>query len=542
MTAICFVCNLPILSHQVGLVWQGGNGWDDLVREQVEESTLRQRLGAGRRDSAAQITSISPPTETQETSPPASAGVTRRRRSSLAQLTDILREWGGSTTRSSLRGNKQAQLCRRETLADLAKSLPWGKSSATDMSSVRKRRESSADSGIKSISTKRRDPFDDGHFGAALGPGQAVGIPAGVDHRRHDHHADAEDGPLQEGQRRVREEREEQAGLRDRLAEGLRGVGQEQEGQRHELRRDPAAQVPAAAHLPPPPEESVPRGYGREVLQGGAETEHVVDGERLCPRRRGRGTADDSPADHNHQFRDAPVRVPDGSRNHRDSRRDLPADVPDAPRLDEAGLDDAGLPQEPTGLQIAGPAVREGGPAVLPPHPAGNGDRRVVASADHQEGVPADPVPGPGDGRRERPPGQTGQSLPGLRELRQESPRLEGEAVARQGRPGGVTRRTQQERVQGDRGPSSAVSGEFQHVFFEGPVAVHEGASVAAAADPRAGHPEAEHHRGDPDRSRLQETIHHGRDDQMSELSKTIIEIGGLHSIPRQERFKCPNY
>jgi len=23
------------MSHQVGLVWQGGNGWDDLVREQV---------------------------------------------------------------------------------------------------------------------------------------------------------------------------------------------------------------------------------------------------------------------------------------------------------------------------------------------------------------------------------------------------------------------------------------------------------------------------------------------------------------------------
>lgn len=45
MTAICFVCNLPILSHQVGLIWQGGNGWDDLVREQVEESTLKQRLG-----------------------------------------------------------------------------------------------------------------------------------------------------------------------------------------------------------------------------------------------------------------------------------------------------------------------------------------------------------------------------------------------------------------------------------------------------------------------------------------------------------------
>lgn len=45
MTAICFVCNLPILSHQVGLIWQGGNGWDDLMRQQVEESTLKQRLG-----------------------------------------------------------------------------------------------------------------------------------------------------------------------------------------------------------------------------------------------------------------------------------------------------------------------------------------------------------------------------------------------------------------------------------------------------------------------------------------------------------------
>lgn len=70
MTAICFVCNLPILSHQVGLVWQGGNGWDDLVREQLEESTIKQRLG-GRRDSSTQICSISPPTETQESSPPA---------------------------------------------------------------------------------------------------------------------------------------------------------------------------------------------------------------------------------------------------------------------------------------------------------------------------------------------------------------------------------------------------------------------------------------------------------------------------------------
>lgn len=123
MTAICFVCNLPILSHQVGLVWQGGNGWDDLVREQVEESTIKQRLG-GRRDSATQICSISPPTELQEASPPPSGQ--RRRRSSLAQLTDLLREWGGSTKK------QQKQLCRRETLADLARSLPWGRQSGTE--------------------------------------------------------------------------------------------------------------------------------------------------------------------------------------------------------------------------------------------------------------------------------------------------------------------------------------------------------------------------------------------------------------------------
>lgn len=42
------------------MVWQGGNGWDDMVREQLEESTLKQRLG-GRRDSAAQIDGSSPP-------------------------------------------------------------------------------------------------------------------------------------------------------------------------------------------------------------------------------------------------------------------------------------------------------------------------------------------------------------------------------------------------------------------------------------------------------------------------------------------------
>ncbi|KAG7197084.1 hypothetical protein KM043_015669 [Ampulex compressa] len=154
MTAICFVCNLPILSHQVGLIWQGGNGWDDLVREQVEESTLKQRLGTGRRDSAAQITSISPPNETQESSPTNQ----RRRRSSLAQLTDILREWGGGS--ASTKSGRSHKLSRRETLADIAKSLPWSRQTTTDVSHLerlKKRRESSVDSGIRSqVSTKSR--------------------------------------------------------------------------------------------------------------------------------------------------------------------------------------------------------------------------------------------------------------------------------------------------------------------------------------------------------------------------------------------------
>ncbi|XP_044749572.1 uncharacterized protein LOC123310202 [Coccinella septempunctata] len=150
MTAICFVCNLPILSHQVGLVWQGGNGWDDLVREQVEESTIRQRLG-GRRDSSTQICNISPPLD-QETSPPPTA---RRRRSSLAQLTDLLREWSGTSKK------QQKQLCRRETLADLARSLPWGRQTTTDGGgpptsiSTRKRRESSADSEVARLWHRR---------------------------------------------------------------------------------------------------------------------------------------------------------------------------------------------------------------------------------------------------------------------------------------------------------------------------------------------------------------------------------------------------
>lgn len=36
MPSKCFVCDLPILSHQVGLVWQGCSGVDDFLREQME--------------------------------------------------------------------------------------------------------------------------------------------------------------------------------------------------------------------------------------------------------------------------------------------------------------------------------------------------------------------------------------------------------------------------------------------------------------------------------------------------------------------------
>ncbi|CAG4945923.1 unnamed protein product [Parnassius apollo] len=146
MTAICFVCNLPILSHQVGLVWAGGNGWDELTRSTLEESTLRQRLGS-RRDSSAQVSCLSPPEPDVADQP---RGGPRRRRSSLAQLTDILREWGGGGSQPR---RQRAPLSRRETLADLARSLPWARHEPPP----RRRRDSSADSGIKSIASKRRD-------------------------------------------------------------------------------------------------------------------------------------------------------------------------------------------------------------------------------------------------------------------------------------------------------------------------------------------------------------------------------------------------
>lgn len=61
------------------------------------------------------------------------------------------------------------QLCRRETLADLARSLPWGRQTTTEsgptpsITTHRKRRESSADSGIRSMGSKSRR---DSHYTA----------------------------------------------------------------------------------------------------------------------------------------------------------------------------------------------------------------------------------------------------------------------------------------------------------------------------------------------------------------------------------------
>lgn len=88
------------------------------------------------------------------------AGLQRRRRSSLAQLTDILREWSGSKQQSVVQRSNKAPLNRRETLADLARSLPWRSATnegnnGTTYIAPRKRRESSADSGMRSTRTRR---------------------------------------------------------------------------------------------------------------------------------------------------------------------------------------------------------------------------------------------------------------------------------------------------------------------------------------------------------------------------------------------------
>jgi len=59
-------------------------------------------------------------------------------------------------------GGRPKGITRRETLADIAKTLPFGRSNT--ITSSRKRRESSVDSGVKSLSSKgggRRDSKTD---------------------------------------------------------------------------------------------------------------------------------------------------------------------------------------------------------------------------------------------------------------------------------------------------------------------------------------------------------------------------------------------
>ncbi|XP_043201760.1 uncharacterized protein LOC122370333 [Amphibalanus amphitrite] len=133
MSAICFVCNLPILSHQVGLVWKGGNGADEFAASQP--------IPIRRRDSSSQIATFEPP------SPPGRPR--RRRRSSLAQLTDLIRDWG----RGGGGERKRADLSRRETLADFARSLPFGRRDSDSREAPRSkagRRQSLADAQFKS--------------------------------------------------------------------------------------------------------------------------------------------------------------------------------------------------------------------------------------------------------------------------------------------------------------------------------------------------------------------------------------------------------
>lgn len=88
------------------------------------------------------------------------AGSQRRRRSSLAQLTDILREWSGNSTKRVAK----APLNRRETLADFARNLPWAKANTETTtqsqqfhitSAPRKRRDSCVETGNKNARSRR---------------------------------------------------------------------------------------------------------------------------------------------------------------------------------------------------------------------------------------------------------------------------------------------------------------------------------------------------------------------------------------------------
>ena len=134
-------------------MWQGGNGVDDLLRDQVDQDIIRGRLGRGhRRDSSAQITTIDADEYGYSglNTPPHNS---KRRRSSLAQLGELLHSWGSRDREKYCReeegrGVRAApQGSRRGTLSEISKSLPWVRreSQAEVISKIRKRRETSAD-------------------------------------------------------------------------------------------------------------------------------------------------------------------------------------------------------------------------------------------------------------------------------------------------------------------------------------------------------------------------------------------------------------
>ena len=154
----------------MGLVWQGGNGVDDFLREQMEMDIIRGRLGnynAGQRNSCAQITTIDTVDDLSSTSEvrqtPSSS---KRRRSSLAQLSELFKDWGPLRGGGGGGGDKSSnESSRRGTLADLGRTFGSSNrgrkqlTSAASMvgpappntcepdfiSNIRKRRETSAD-------------------------------------------------------------------------------------------------------------------------------------------------------------------------------------------------------------------------------------------------------------------------------------------------------------------------------------------------------------------------------------------------------------
>ena len=98
---------------------------DDLLREQVDQDIIRGRLGRGhRRDSSAQITTIDADDMGMgyggNTTPPLTS---KRRRSSLAQLGELLQSWGSKDREKYERGvgpvGGGATPSRRGTLAEI---------------------------------------------------------------------------------------------------------------------------------------------------------------------------------------------------------------------------------------------------------------------------------------------------------------------------------------------------------------------------------------------------------------------------------------